>query len=147
MERRMSDEPIREMRRLGVLAAINQVVDPCSAGVRVPIGVVDMGLVESVNLNGGRVSIELLTTAPFCLFTGLLEEEVQRRVSALPWVESVHVAFNSDPRLLGTWDEKRMSAGARAALAQRFKRSRQPRNVDVTCADGRGLAGRGTPNS
>jgi metal-sulfur cluster biosynthetic enzyme len=134
MERGVSGEPIRD-RRLGVLAAINQVVDPCSVGVRVPIGVVDMGLVESMNLDGGHVSIELLTTTPFCLFTGLFEEEIQQRVSALPWVESVHVGFNSDPRLLGAWDEGRMSVDARAALAKRYKRARWPRNVDVNCAD------------
>jgi metal-sulfur cluster biosynthetic enzyme len=143
MERGVSGGPIREERRLGVFAAINQVVDPCSAGVRVPIGVVDMGLVESVNLDGGRVSIELITTAPFCLFTGLFEEEIQQRVSALPWVESVQVAFNSDPRLLGAWDEERMSADARAALAERFKRSKQPRNVDDNCADGPGVGRKG----
>jgi metal-sulfur cluster biosynthetic enzyme len=102
-----------------------------------------MGLVESVNLDGGRVSIELITTAPFCLFTGLFEEEIQQRVSALPWVESVQVAFNSDPRLLGAWDEERMSADARAALAERFKRSKQPRNVDDNCADGPGVGRKG----
>ena len=126
----MSSEPIQE-RRLGVLAAINQVVDPCSVGVRVPIGVVDMGLVESVDLDGGRVSIEMITTAPFCLFTGLFEEQIQQQVSVLPWVESVHVAFNSDPRLLGAWDEERMSVAARAALAQRFKRTSRPRNLNL----------------
>jgi metal-sulfur cluster biosynthetic enzyme len=127
----MSAEAVGEKRRLAVLAAINQVVDPCSVGIGVPIGVVDMGLVESVNLNGDRVSIDLITTAPFCLFTGLFEEEIEQRVSALPWVTSVHVAFNSDPRMLGAWDEERMSDDARAALAQRFKRTMQPRNAEL----------------
>jgi hypothetical protein len=48
----MSGEAVGEAQRLEVLSAINQVVDPCSVGIGVPIGVVDMGLVESVNLTG-----------------------------------------------------------------------------------------------
>jgi metal-sulfur cluster biosynthetic enzyme len=125
MERSVEDDVSRE-RRVEVLAAINDIVDPCSAAVRVPIGIVDFGLVESVDLDGGRVNLELLTTAPSCMFTGLFEEEVERRVAALPWVESVHVAINSEPRFLSLWDESRMSDAARAALARRYPR-RTPR--------------------
>src|ERR1700674_1639518 len=100
MERSVEDDVSSERRRQ-VMAAINEIVDPCSAAVRVPIGIVDLGLLESVDLDGGRVSLDLLTTTPFCMYVGLFEEEVERRVSALPWVESVQVRFDAEPRFVG----------------------------------------------
>jgi metal-sulfur cluster biosynthetic enzyme len=119
MERNVVDGLTSERHR-EVLAAINGIVDPCSAAIRVPIGIADLGLVEALELDGGRVEVVLITTSPFCMFVGLFQEEVERRVSAMPWVESVHVRLNGEP----IWEESRMTSAARAELAERYPRPR-----------------------
>jgi metal-sulfur cluster biosynthetic enzyme len=103
-------------RRRAVVAAINGIVDPCSAALAEPIGLADLGLVEEVRIDGGRVRVTLVPTSPQCLFVGLFEEEVEARVSALDWVESVEVAFDEGQKI---WDETRMTAAARDRLSHR----------------------------
>jgi metal-sulfur cluster biosynthetic enzyme len=103
-------------RREAVLAALNGIVDPCSAAMAEPIGLADLGLVERLEMQGGRVDIELVPTSPHCLFVGLFEEEIASRVGALDWVESVNVRFDEGETI---WDESRVSAAARARLARR----------------------------
>jgi metal-sulfur cluster biosynthetic enzyme len=95
---------------------LNGIVDPCSAAMAEPIGIADMGLVEDVRVDGGRVEVVLVPTSPHCLFVGLFEEELEKRLSALPWVESVGVELDEGTII---WDEQRMTDAARERLARR----------------------------
>lgn len=106
--------------RAQTIEAINQIVDPCSAGIGAPTGLLDMGLVKEVEIKDGNVAVELLTTSPFCLYVGHFEEEVARRVGALPWVRTVTVTVAHRTM----WDESLMSEAARAQLAQKHRRPR-----------------------
>jgi metal-sulfur cluster biosynthetic enzyme len=106
--------------RARTIEAINQIVDPCSAGIGAPTGLFDMGLVKEVEINDGSVAVELLTTSPFCLYVGHFEEEVARRVGALPGVRSVNVTIVHRTM----WDESLMSEAARARLAEKYRRRR-----------------------
>jgi metal-sulfur cluster biosynthetic enzyme len=105
-------------QRAEALAAINEIVDPCSAGVGVPIGLTEMGLIEELTLGDGHVVVTLMTTAPHCMFVGLLEEEIEQRVSALAWVKSVRVERSSCETV---WDDSRMSEAARERLIERHR--------------------------
>jgi metal-sulfur cluster biosynthetic enzyme len=111
-----------EERRRAVREQINGVLDPCSRAMAVPTGIADMGIVEDVRIDGGRVHVQLLPTSPHCLFLGLFEAEIETRVKALPWVERVSVELTVGAEI---WTEERMERGARERLA-RSRRARRP---------------------
>jgi len=48
----------------GVLTTVQ---DPCSRMLGRPVSIVDLGLVESVSVDGDRVAVELVTTVPNCI--------------------------------------------------------------------------------
>ena len=60
----LDDATVREV--------INQVVDPCSASIGIPIGLVDLGLVRSVEVDNAAdrpdVIVRLRLTSPGCMF-------------------------------------------------------------------------------
>ena len=108
-----------EDRRLQALRAIELIVDPCSRALDRPIGLVGMGMIAALDEREGRVEVEVLPTFPTCMFRGVIEEEVEARIRALPWAKSVAVRFAPADQV---WDETRMSTDARIKLA-RLRRS------------------------
>ena len=120
-------------RRRAVVEAVNGIADPCSIAMTEPIGIADLGLVKDVGISGGCVEIALLPTSPHCLFVGLFEEEIEARVSALGWVESVHVRLDEGETI---WDESRMTPAAQERLARR--RAASARSLEATAARRRG---------
>jgi metal-sulfur cluster biosynthetic enzyme len=52
---------------LAVRDALRAVVDPCSIATGVPIDIVDMGLVRSVEVRDGAAVVGLRLTHPFCM--------------------------------------------------------------------------------
>lgn len=115
----MSAMPGDGLRRR-VLAAINEIVDPCSAGIGMPTGIADLGLIDRLEIDDGRVDVTLITTAPHCMFVGMFKEQIEHRVGATPGVASVRVTMNYETM----WDESRMSEGARARTVERHRRLR-----------------------
>ncbi len=105
----MSADRQDEVRRL-----LNRVFDPCSVAARVPVGIVDLGIVEAVTVDGGHVHVELLLTSPHCLYVGHFEQVIEERLAALPWVEAVRVGLSESAEI---WDEGRMTAAARRRMA------------------------------
>src|SRR5581483_6871892 len=67
--------------------AINQVVDPCSAGRGVAIGLTDMGLVRDVRIRreGGRVEVEvdMRVTSPGCMFAVEFDAQIRHHLRSL----------------------------------------------------------------
>jgi metal-sulfur cluster biosynthetic enzyme len=112
-----SDERVAELRRL-----LNEIVDPCSHAATMPIGLVDMGIVQQVEFEDGTARIGLLPTFPGCRFVPIFEEEIDRRVAAVPWVRRVVVNVAAPDEI---WDESRMTEAGRVSLAQR-RRARSP---------------------
>ena len=103
-------------RCAAVREAINAIADPCSIALVEPIGLGDLGLVEDVRIAGGDVEVSLVPTSPHCLFLGLFEEQIESRVGALDWVDSVVVRLDEGETI---WDETRMTASARERLRRR----------------------------
>jgi metal-sulfur cluster biosynthetic enzyme len=104
-----------------VRAVLNGIFDPCSMAMAEPIGIADMGLVEDIRVEGSHVVVVLVPTSPHCMFLSLFEEEVERRVSELPGVDSVRVELEEGTVI---WDETRMTDAARERLARRRVASR-----------------------
>ena len=110
-------------RRTEVERVLNEIVDPCSAACGVPIGLVDMGIVESVDVRDDGISVGLLPTFPGCLFTAVFADEIGRRLGELEWSGQVKIEVAAGSTL---WDEERMLPAARERLRQsREERRRQ----------------------
>jgi metal-sulfur cluster biosynthetic enzyme len=96
--------------REAIIGALDNCFDPCCRERR--ISVVDMGLIESIEIQDREVRVEMVLTTGWCPFASRLLEMVEEEVGSLPGVESVDVEVVWDP----TWTPERMSAGAREKL-------------------------------
>ena len=96
--------------REAVIRALDNCYDPCCRDRR--ISVVDMGLIESIEIEDRRVRIEMVLTSGWCPFAARLLEMVEEEVGTLPEVDAVDVEVVWNP----TWTPERMSEGAREKL-------------------------------
>jgi metal-sulfur cluster biosynthetic enzyme len=104
-------------RRAQVMRALDEIHDPCSVSIGVPIGLVGMGIIDEVEIIGERVAVTLLPTFPDCLFRGVFEAKIEEALTAIPWCRATTVSFCAADQ---GWDESRMSNEAR----QRLRRPR-----------------------
>ena len=98
------------LSREAVIRALDNCYDPCCQERK--ISVVDMGLIESIDIDARQVRIEMVLTTGWCPFASRLLEMVDEEVGGLPEVDSVDVEVVWDP----TWTPERMSPGAREKL-------------------------------
>lgn len=96
---------------IDVIDALRSVDDPEYPGV----SVVDMGMIGAVELAGGRVAIELLTTFSGCPALDVISSEIARAVGALDGATGVEVRRSAE-----AWDTSRLSEHARAVMARDF---------------------------
>jgi radical SAM protein len=78
--------------RQQVLDALRSVVDP-----ELGLSVVDLGLVYTVDIQGGTVSITMTLTTPGCPIHDIMPEWARTAVLAVPGVERVDVTLTFDP--------------------------------------------------
>jgi metal-sulfur cluster biosynthetic enzyme len=98
------------LSREAVIRALDNCYDPCCQERK--ISVVDMGLIESIDIDARRVRIEMVLTTGWCPFASRLLEMVEEEVGALETVDRVDVEVVWDP----TWTPQRMSKPAREKL-------------------------------
>ena len=96
--------------REAVLQALDECYDPCCQDRK--ISVVDMGLLESIEIRGRQVRIEIVLTTGWCPFVARLLDMIEEKVGKLPAVGAVDVEVVWDP----TWTPERMSEEAREKL-------------------------------
>lgn len=94
-----------------VIDALRRVDDPEYPGV----SVVDMGMISAVELAGGRVAIELITTFSGCPAHDVISSEIARAVGTLNGITGVEVRRSAQ-----AWDTSRLSEHARAVMARDF---------------------------
>lgn len=83
-------------RRAAIIAELDEIKDPCSMASGVPMGLAEMGLVESIDISpAGEVAIRLRLTSPFCHMIGFFKSEAQRRVMNLPGIASVSLCADN----------------------------------------------------
>jgi metal-sulfur cluster biosynthetic enzyme len=123
-------DPGRDLRS-AILERLDEIKDPCSAASGVPMGLSEMGLIDSVEISAdGDVEVNLRLTSPFCHMIAFLKKESIARVGALPAVRSVTV--NADNGL--DWSPGRISPAARSRRQQRLD------NAQLTAAGGSPIA-------
>jgi metal-sulfur cluster biosynthetic enzyme len=105
-----------------VISRLQEVIDPCSAATRVPLSIVEMGMVENVDFASGNVVVALRMTSPLCHALPYFQMEVERVLADIPGIGSVKCTFDHG----GNWQPDDMSVDARRKLADRreFVRSR-----------------------
>ena len=79
-----------------------------------PISIVDLGIVESVDVQESNVKVELLPTFVGCLALPAIAEEVKKKVSEINGIDQVTVDFIYDP----PWSTDRMTEQGKLDLAE-----------------------------
>lgn len=103
---------------------LNSIIDPCSRVAGAPTGLVDMGMVSSIEVGeDGDVRIDLLMTEAGCLMSVPFTVTATDLIGALPGVRSVTVRLNTEAE----WTEDLMSPRSREELASR----RAQRRIDL----------------
>jgi metal-sulfur cluster biosynthetic enzyme len=106
-----------------VKEALQQVLDPCSVGRGVPAGLVDMGMVKTVEVSSAPtgpavVAVELRITSPACTFQPYFEREVRERLGELSGVGEVRITWDSE----FDWSDDDMSPGLKQRLREKRHR-------------------------
>jgi metal-sulfur cluster biosynthetic enzyme len=97
-------------------AALAEVYDPCSQAWHRPLSLPDLGLVRHVGVDaGGRVTVRISLTVPFCMAVATIMQAVEIRVGAVPGVTGVDVQIDTAT----PWSPAAMSPAGRAALQAR----------------------------
>jgi len=87
---------------------LDGIVDPCSEARGTDISIVEMGLLKSIEVDDGRVHIELRITSPSCMMVGYFIEQAQKRVGPLEGVEEVTLSTDAGM----DWREEMMADSA-----------------------------------
>jgi metal-sulfur cluster biosynthetic enzyme len=105
-----------------VISRLQAVIDPCSAATKVPLSIVEMGMIEKVDLASGTVVVCLRMTSPLCHALPYFEMEIERVLADIPGICGVKCTFDHG----GNWQPDNMTAGARRKLSDQreFVRSR-----------------------
>jgi metal-sulfur cluster biosynthetic enzyme len=75
---------------------LDSIKDPCSVVQSTPMGLDEMGLVKSVEVDeDGCVDIELRLTSPFCEMVAFMQQEAIKEVGAMDGVREVRVRHDS----------------------------------------------------
>lgn len=93
-----------------VLEALKKVVDP-----ELGLNLVDLGLIYEVQVEDGKVRVEMTLTTPGCPLHDSLTQAVYRVLYGLEGVKELNVEVVWDP----PWTPERISAQGRKQLEQR----------------------------
>ena len=101
------------VNRERVRRAAGSVKDP-----EVRTSIADLGLLDEVEVDGGRVTVHFHLTSPLCpaKFAGAIGQEIRRRVARLPGVESVEVVL--EDHFMAETLHRLINEGDRSAAAR-----------------------------
>ena len=95
------------LREDTVLRLLDQVQDPCSVRMGKPLGLVAMGLVESVTIDDRRIGIRLVLTGPGCFFYFQFAECIAKVLEPVAGGREIDVAI--DDTVLWTKDRMKVT--------------------------------------
>ena len=103
-----------------IRAALDTVVDPCSAAMGAPLGLCEMGLVREIHIgDSGAVTVTMCVTSPCCAFGPTMADAARQRVASVLGVQSVKVTI--DPSVV--WSETLLNE--HVALSTSARRQQQ----------------------
>lgn len=82
--------------RRAVSKALDRVVDPCSNALGEPLGLREMGLTSSVDVDdaSGTVAVTMRLTSPCCAYGPMMAVAAERELAAVPGVKSATVTID-----------------------------------------------------
>lgn len=95
---------------------LDEVIDPCSAANGTDLSLVDMGLVDTIAIDGAEVTVSIQLTTPGCTMAPYFVDEIDDRVGGLPGVNAVAVEFDDG----FTWRPSMMTDEAREKRRQQL---------------------------
>lgn len=111
---------------------LNKIIDPCSAVAGVPSGLVDMGMVDSIDISthedGVHIEIELLMTEFGCLMAVPFRVTATEALSSLPEVACVDIRLCTSKE----WSEDLMTPSTRHSMTERRLERRQNLGIPTT---------------
>jgi metal-sulfur cluster biosynthetic enzyme len=111
------DTEFDDERKSKVKAQLEEVLDPCSCMSEHPINIIDLGLIESIEVDGRDVEVTLLLTSQRCTYFLDINDEICERVESLDEVDSCEVHQDTSGKI---WTNDRMSDAERKARRKRF---------------------------
>jgi len=87
---------------------LDGIIDPCSASRGTDHSIVEMGLLRSVEIDGGDVTVNMRLTTPACFMIPYFIRKTEDRVGAIEGVESVELTTDSGAE----WTPELMSDAA-----------------------------------
>ena len=106
-EERMAETKSATLTKEQVLEALKEVYDP-----EIPVNVVDLGLVYSVEVEDGDVHVEMTLTAAGCGMGPYIAQQAEWRIAELEGVEDVKVDVVFEPQ----WTPDRISDDGKKLL-------------------------------
>lgn len=98
--------------------ALDKAVDPCSFAAGRPMGLVEMGLVERIDISeGGQVTIALTLTSPSCMMLGQIMDQIDAQIAPLTGGVRPRVTFDDGLN----WTPDRIRGPAREHREQRHQ--------------------------
>lgn len=95
---------------------LDEVIDPCSAGIGRPVGLVTMGLVKELDIEsagrGMRVRLLLRLTSPCCMMAPHFAAQAEEKLKRLPEVSEVEVSVSPEM----DWEPSHMRRDYRESL-------------------------------
>jgi metal-sulfur cluster biosynthetic enzyme len=108
-----------------VLTQLDEIKDPCSVANGTPMGLVEMGLIDSIRISDhGQVEINLRLTSPFCHMIGFFKVEATRRLKCIAGISGV--IMNADMGL--DWSSDRISPAAQVRRMERLPKNERARH-------------------
>src|SRR6056297_3104510 len=111
------DQEFSDDLKSQIKTELGEVLDPCSCMSDHPISILDLGLVESIAVDGRDVEVTLLLTSQRCTYFLDINDEVRERVESLDEVDSCEVYQDTSGQI---WTNDRMATEERAARRKRF---------------------------
>jgi serine O-acetyltransferase len=71
-----------------IMAALEPVIDP-----EIGMSVVDLGMIRDVVIDGGKVEVKMVLTAPMCPLADYLTEQVRQAAASVKGVEEAQVTL------------------------------------------------------
>jgi len=100
-----SDTTSDGVSEAAVRSELDEIIDPCSASRGTDHSVVEMGLLRSIDIDGGDVTVNMRLTTPACFMIPYFIRKTEERVGALDSVESVELTTDSGaewtPEMMG----------------------------------------------
>lgn len=97
---------------------LQEIIDPCSAATGSNLDIVEMGLIDSIEIDDNHADVHMRLTTPACHMVPYFVREVEECVGELPDIESVEL--KTDQGL--EWTEEMMSDEAKARREELFAR-------------------------